>query len=219
MAALLPASRAHAGAADTARRLRAEGDIQTRFAEAPAPPEPPAWTQWLGDMFGWLAGDGNLYVKALAAVLVAALAIAILYMAAPVVRDTIDGWLGRKRDGAREDEDAWRPDDAAARDLLAEADALAAAGRYDDAAHLLLGRSLEDIASRRPGLLRPALTARAIAGLDGLPLAARDAFAAIANAVERSRWALRPLAQDDWTQAREAYRLFAFGAHWRGAAR
>ena len=85
-------------------------------------------------------------------------------------------------------------------------------------AHLLLGRSLEDIASRRPGLLRPALTARAIAVDEDLPGGARGAFGRIVAVVEQALWARRAIDAGDWTDARASYEDFAFGPHWRRAA-
>jgi hypothetical protein len=70
--------------------------------------------------------------------------------------------------------ESWRPDAAVARVLLADADALAAKGRYAEAAHLLLRRSVQDIEGSRPRLVRPALTSRDIAAHPGLPDAARS---------------------------------------------
>jgi len=109
---------------------------------------------------------------------------------------------------------AWRPEEKAARALLAEADAMAAAGRYDEAARLLLHRSLEDIAARRPTLLRPALTSREIAGVPSLPDAVRGAFAAMAAPVERSLFGGRALDSAAWQEARAAYGDFALSKAW-----
>jgi hypothetical protein len=72
------------------------------------------------------------------------------------------------------------------------------------------------LAARRPGLLKPALTARAIALLDDVPAAARQAFASLARAVERGLWAQRVLGAADWQQARADYAAFALGQHWQG---
>jgi len=113
-------------------------------------------------------------------------------------------------------DDSWRPEAAEARELLGEADALAAEGRYSEAAHLLLFRSIEDIDEKRPDLVRPALTSRDIAALDAIPGRPRSAFARIAMLVERSLFAQRPLAQPDWTDCRAAYEEFAFAEGWRG---
>jgi len=108
----------------------------------------------------------------------------------------------------------WRPDVGAARALLDEADALAAAGRFGEAIHLLLFRSIDDIAGRRPGLLRPALTSRDIAALDQMPGEARSAFGRIAQEVERSFFGGRSVAADDFTRARQDYEVFAFSEGW-----
>jgi hypothetical protein len=108
-----------------------------------------------------------------------------------------------------EEEPEWAPDRGQAQALLDEADRLAAEGRYGEAAHLLLQRSVEQIASARPHWLGPASTAREIAGLATLPDRARTAFAAIAERVERSLFALRKLDLADWQAARAAYADFA----------
>ena len=44
----------------------------------------------------------------------------------------------------------------------------------------------------------------------------RHAFARIATLVERSLFALRPLGEGDWRDARSAYEDFAFAEGWRG---
>jgi hypothetical protein len=75
--------------------------------------------------------------------------------------------------------------------------------------HVLLSRSVEQIAAVRPEWLRPASTAREIASLSGLSTRARAAFAVIAGRVEASRYALRALGRDDWAAARAAYADFA----------
>jgi hypothetical protein len=93
--------------------------------------------------------------------------------------------------------------------LLEDADALAAQGRYDEAVHLLLQRSVHHIAAARPDWLSPSSTAREIGLIPGLPTAARQTFAVIAREVERSLYALRALAAEDWQRARDAYAAFA----------
>lgn len=202
--------------------LRADGGYQFDFPEPDPPPETPEWLgaigRWLADAFGWLGGDGNIVVRGFAYLLIAVALLFVLYLTIPAVREWVDRLLRPRRGSSSEDEQpGWQPDTQASRNLLAEADALAADGRFGEAAHLLLGRSIEDIANRRPGLLKPALTARAIATVDDLPGAARTAFARIAEAVERSLWARRAIGQPDWQDARTAYEAFAFGPHWREA--
>src|SRR6185436_20166355 len=122
-------------------------------------------------------------------------------------------WLRRK---AEEEAEDWRPAEAPARRLLGDADALAAAGQYSEAAHLLLFRSIEDIDKKKPDLVKPALTSRDISGLDAIPGRPRTAFARIAMLVERSLFAGRPLGEGDWRDCRAAYEEFAFAEGWRG---
>ncbi|MEI9849813.1 MAG: hypothetical protein WDN24_01895 [Sphingomonas sp.] len=91
---------------------------------------------------------------------------------------------------------------------------MAAAGRYEAAVRLLLHRGLEDIARRRPKLLRPALTSREIARTPELPGAVRQTFAAMAAPVERSLFGGRALDRGAWETARDAYRAFALPEAW-----
>lgn len=112
-------------------------------------------------------------------------------------------------------EPEWRPDEAIARNLLAGADALAAEGRYAEAAHLLLLRSVEDIEIKKPRALKVSLTTREIAGLAGLPEAARPAFIRIGEVVERSLFGGRPVDATDFAECRRAYEAFALPAGWR----
>jgi hypothetical protein len=224
-ALLLPVRAVAAPAVDpkvaaAVERIKAEGDTQFDFSPPPPPepPEPQFDGGWLADFFTWLARDGNGLVQVLAYALIGLVVLAILYFTVPVVQETVDRWLRRAPKDAASDEPGWQPDHAQSRNLLAEADALAADGRYAEAAHLLLGRSLEDIANRRPGLIKPALTARAIAHVEDLPGAARDALTSIVAAVERSRWARRAIDAGDWQAARSSYETFAFGPHWRAGA-
>jgi len=112
-------------------------------------------------------------------------------------------------------EETWRPEEAQAAQLLDEADVLAGQGRYDEAARLLLHRSIGEIDAHRPDLVRPALTSRDIAGHPLLPRGPAAAFARIAALVERSLFARRPLGADEWQDCRTAYRDFAFADGWR----
>ena len=190
--------------------LRADSSIQF----APVPPPPPQVTpEWLlavgrflerllrplGELMGmdwrWLmwtlialAGAGALWL-------------AWTLLIAP--------WLARRRTVQVEKTSEWTPDRAAALALLEDADRLAAAGRYGEAAHLLLLRSVGQIGEVRPGWLSPASTAREIGVLQGLPEPARHAFATIAQVVERSLFALRGAGESDWVRARAAYAEFA----------
>lgn len=205
---------AQANAASDAARdweaVRAAGDIQFAPVAPPPPPSPPPdWLirfgEWLegllaplGKMFGM---SWPVFEKILIGLAVVGLLILVWAMLRPL--------LARLRAPRAVAEPEWTPDQAEALLLLEDADRLAAAGHYDEATHLLLKRSVNQIATARPDWLHPASTAREIAGILALPAAARAAFATIADRVEHSRYALRPLAADDWQAARKAYADFA----------
>lgn len=118
-------------------------------------------------------------------------------------------YLRRRAASPPEEEASWSPSAGEAAILLRDAEALAAAGDYDGATHLLLRRSVAQLAAARAGLVHPASTAREIARMDALPAPARGAFAIMAARVEASRFALRALTQADWLAARDAYAAFA----------
>lgn len=113
------------------------------------------------------------------------------------------------------EEEHWLPEAAPARSWLQEADMLAAQGRFAEAVHLLLFRSIEDIARRRPQIVRPALTSREIAAVAAIPPAARTLFERIARLVERSLFGGRDVEAREWEMARAAYADFALPKAWR----
>ena len=193
---------APAGFDQAHRTLLADPSIQ--FDLPMFEPRPPP--DWMTNLF---AGDAPV-LRALFWLVVAAVAALVLWR---LLRWAADRDWRRRRAA---EEESWRPEEAPARALLGEADALAAQGRFGEAAHLLLFRSLEDIEARRPALLRPALTSRDIAALPALPERPRGAFARIAGQVERSLFARRPLAEQDWRECRAAYEEFAFAEGWSG---
>lgn len=189
---------------------RKDALTQWTFPEYQAP-ETPEWMKWLGKM---LNGTGGFF-KVVFYILVGLIVLAILYALFPPFRDFVDRMRGRLRAKKEvEGEEDWAPQASVAVELLAEADKLAAEGRYAEAVHLLLGRSIEDIGRRRPQLLRPALTARDIARSPDLPEIARDAFTTIANVVEISHFGKRPVDADGWQQCRDAYSRFALRESW-----
>ena len=113
------------------------------------------------------------------------------------------------------DDEIWSPDEMPVRSWLEEADALAGQGKYAEAIHHLLFRSIEDISSRRPNLVRPALTSREIAASRAIPSRAGELFASIARKVERSLFGGRAVGEGDWVEARGAYSDFALAKAWR----
>jgi len=194
--------------------LLADRGLQFELPATPPPPPPPAWGKWLVE-FLQAAGPVLMWVFWAGVAIVGAL---ILYfIGRELIRLRFSGrGHGRGQTDARTAAADWRPEAAAARVLLGDADKLAAEGRFAEAAHLLLLRSIEDITSRRPRAVRPALTARDIGALEVLPAAARPAFGRIAEVVERSLFGGRPVDEAAWTDCRRAYEDFAFPERWRG---
>lgn len=206
------ATAASSGGSDAARdweAVRAAGDIQFAPVQPPAPPRPPDWLlefgRWLEQVLGPLGKMLGVSWPVFEKILIGLAVIGVLVLLWAVLAPL----LARLRAPKAVPEPEWTPDRAEAVALLDDADRLAAEGRFDEATHLLLQRSVGQIAAARPDWLSPASTAREIAGIAALPVAARAAFGAIATRVERSRYALRPLAADDWQAARAAYADFA----------
>ena len=202
-------SGADSGWARDWQAVRDGGDIQFAPVAPAPPPQPPAWLKWLGDhleaLFGplgrWLGMNWPVFEKVLLGLAVLALAVFVWTLLRRV--------LAARRNRTAPAQPAWTPDRAEALALLEDADRLADAGAYGEAVHLLLRRSVGQIAAARPGSIAPASTAREIAAHVGLPQRARAAFAVIAERVERSRFALRALAGEDWQAARAAYAYWA----------
>src|SRR5438067_9720002 len=211
--------------------MRHDSSIQFNLSAPPPPPTPPAWLkavfEWIGKalepvgrFLAWLFSffPDAAYARFLLWTVIAAGAAALLWALYNRLRH--GEWtlkLPRRAPVQDLDEqDEWRPEAAGARSWLEEADALAREGRFAEAIHHLLFRSVEDIANRRPALVRPALTSRELTALPGMPARARDLFASIARLVERSLFGGRSVGEDDWLQAREAYSDLALPAAWRG---
>lgn len=190
--------------------LKADETLQFAPGSRPEDVQPPAWLTWLGDALEliWPVLEVLFWIG------LAGLVLLILFFIygefrnmrlgadKPVAADDAPGW-------------EWRPDEADARDLLAEADRLASQGAYAQAAHLLLLRSIRDIEKRKPRALRPSLTSRDISALPELPEQARPAFSLIGTVVERSLFGGAVVDMLAFQQCREAYADFALPSRWR----
>ncbi len=200
--------------AEAHARLLADRAYQWEFTAAPPPPAPPESLAWLaallravGPAVGWIFWG----------VVAVVVALVLLFIVREIARSRFPHLFRRKpKDEAPQ---AWKPEAAVARALLSDADALAAQGRYAEAARLILLRSVNDIEGRDPRLLRPSLTSRDIAALQALPGAARQAFGFIAGVVELGFFGGRPVNADGWRECREAYARFALPDGWGPGAR
>ena len=212
--------------------LKADSSIQFNLQPEPPPAEAPQWLRnsfnWLGDFFEpigrfirWIGSflPDAPYARILLWTILAAAALGFAIMVYRRIRDGAWSLPRRRRPAGVEveaEEETWAPEAAPARSWLREADALAAQGRYAEAVHHLLFRSIEDIGRRRPRLVRPALTSRELAAAEALPPPARSLFARIAGLVEHSLFGGRPVEAADWTEARTAYADLVLPGTWRG---
>ena len=212
------------------RGLLADPSIQFVPARTPPPAPTPPWLHALGEWLRWaLRPVGRLFrwigqwlpdwpfARLLLWTVIALLAGAVLWMAVDRIRHGVwrlPRWPRRRAAVVPVDDEPWLEPEPV-RAWLREADALAALGRFAEAAHLLLLRSVEDLANRRPTLVKPALTARELAALAAFPPGVRARFAAIAALVERSLFGGRPVNADDWQAARASYAEFATPGAWR----
>lgn len=200
---------------DQARQLitkvNADRDLQTGFAHA-KPHDPKAaefWRHVLEAIGHFFKGVSDLFapIGPVVPYLLYALGFAIVcLLLSPVVRLFLTTRFERLfiRDSLRADT-PWRPTRAAVTALLSEIDALAAEGRYDEAVHLLLVRSVADINAFRPDLVRPYYSARDILIHPLLPEAARPAFRRIVEWVEKSYFAGIAVGKAGFDACRQAY--------------
>ncbi len=205
-----------AGAAGAADRVAAahqallrESGLQFEFEAEPPPPELP---DWLRAFFEFLGGFQPVFEVLFWAAIALLVGLILYFIARELVR-----YYRRDAFGAKVADDVvpdWRPPAARARALLSDADRLAAEGRYAEAIHLLLFRSIEEIDAKRPHAVKPALTSRDILDLQALPSVARQSLSRLVTAVEWSFFGGRSVGPADFSACRRAYEEFAFPESW-----
>ncbi len=191
--------------------LLRQHDLQFDF-QAVVPPKPP---EWLKALLTAIGHGLQAIAPAFAYIFWGGLALGGVTILFFVVRELtgLGGFTRPARPKTLEPlASDWRPPAARARTLLRDADALAAEGRFAEAAHLLLFRSIDDIDERWPNTVGPALTSRDIAGHQGLSDRARQTFLIIARIVERSVFGGAAVGEADFAACRKAYEAFALGA-------
>lgn len=199
------------------RKLKRNDNLQFDLP-VPPPEEPkrdrPDWLQAILDFFESVFSFLGPFIKLIFFALLAIAVLTILYF---IVRE-----LGLIRRPVRKDPKPvepeaiplYAPDQNEARVLLESVDALAAAGKFEEAVHTLLFRSIQDIDLKRPNTIRRSLTSREIASLDILTVEARDAFSLIGKVVEDSYFGGQPLGMEDFQRCRTAYEQFAIPKAW-----
>jgi hypothetical protein len=192
--------------------LMQHSDLQFSFPGFEVP-KPPKWLEMLVRMLGkhWTILGWICWI--VVALIVLGALVALIMQFWPIVARR----LSASKPAVAEQESLWRPTAAQARELLQESDSLAAQGRFAEAVHLLLLRSIEDIERRRPRLLRPTLTSREIGLLQAIPNAARAAFSSLARVVERARFADLPISAAEFQTCRNEYESFALPPNWQSA--
>jgi hypothetical protein len=176
-------------------------------------PQPPGWLIWLGHWLERLAPVFNILFWVVGAV---ALAAVLYYLGRYLIRLRFPEKL--KVQDIRSAMEEWRPTMAQAQALLGDADTLANEGKYGEAVHLLLLRSIEDFERFRPRVVKRSHTAREIEQLGAMPMTVRAAFAGIMEVVEKSLFGDYQVTRADWERCRAEYERFAFPDAWRSAA-
>jgi len=187
--------------------------------ELPPTPEPPK-LGWLENFFKVLGAFIEAILPLLKIIFfvgIGAIIALILYAIVKVIYETR---FNREAQDVVEEAPPpiYTPDQEQARILLEEVDALAAAGKFEEAVHELLFRSIQDIDIRRPNTIRRSLTSREIAALKILTPATRKAFATIGGVVETSYFGGRKIGKVEFDTCRTAYAQFAQKAAWKQAA-
>jgi len=194
--------------AQSHRDLLADPALQFQFERAEVPPAPPDWLTPLIKLIEFLAPFLNLIFWAGVALVVGA----VVYV---IVREVVRR-LPQSAEEAKIEElipvPEYRPAAARAHALLEEADRLAAEGRFGQAVRVLLHRSIEDMEKAFPAAIMPSMTSREISTVEHLSTHGRATFTKIAQAVERSLFAGRPLSAETYTDCRRAYESFALEA-------
>jgi soluble cytochrome b562 len=181
-------------------------DLQTELPQEPARivPERNRGNTWFDLSF--LAGFFRIVFWVMFAL---ALAFIIFSIASEIIRAR-KNYAPRDKTEDMPDIPVYQPNEEMARVLIDDADKLAAEGKFEEAVHLLLFRSIQDIAAKRPHYVKRSLTSREISNLPILTQKARAGFSTIGLLVENSFFGGRKLGADDYATSKTAYESFAF---------
>jgi len=137
---------------------------------------------------------------------VGVLIIGALYLIGRAIYETRFAIPAKKKEEEAPEIPLYQPAEAQARILLDEVDRLAAEGRYGEAVHTLLFRSIQDIDRNRPNVVRRSLTSREIGSLSVLTADARRAFSTIAGVSELAHFGGVSVNEAGFQTARKAKR-------------
>lgn len=190
------------------RDLLADPSLQFSFERPEAPSPPPDWLEPLAQLIQAIAPF--LYYVFWAGV--AVVGAMIVYAIVTEVMRRFPQTAADAPPPADIPVPEFRPAAARARALLEEADRLAREGRFGEAVRILLHRSIEDMDQAYPATIMPSMTSREISMLAYLSAQGRATFVRIAQAVEASLFAGRPLTAEQFADCRKAYESFVFEA-------
>lgn len=212
------------------RDVRSDSDIQFSLPAAAPPQETPEWLlaigrairptfEAMGQALKWVFDlmPGPVAVQGVLWLIAICLAIYLVALVIKRVRQS-EGflWWGRSGGEPRPTvQENWAPDEDHTKKSLNEAEALADKGRFGEAIHTLLLRSIDEVGARRPPLAKPSITSRELAASPVLPSAARDLFHSLASKVETSFFGGRPVSRETWVQARAEYDDLASAGSWQ----
>lgn len=193
-------------------RMQADPTYQKEFLQPPAPPELRPGPQWLRQLLAALGTVFRYLFWIGVAVVVGGF---VFYMGRELIR------LRRPAKTDAETDDTpvilLQPEAGKARVLLDDADRLAGEGRFAEAVHLLLFRSIADLEEHLPGHVKRSQTSREIEILTAMPPEPKSGFEQIRQMVETSFFGGRGVDADAYAKARKAYEAFAFSAQWSAA--
>ncbi len=190
-------------------------DLPIPVPHAPAPP--PKTPAWMDVVFGFFEKIFAFLAPFLPWIFYGLLGLAVAAVLYFILRDVIGRKFPQSSEKVAVEEPPaplYAPTSEEARVLLKTVDALAAEGRFEEAVHTLLFRSIQDIDLKRPNRIRRSLTSREISQLDILTEETRVAFVLIGRVVENSFFGGRKLGQSDFQNCRDAYEQFAVAKAW-----
>jgi hypothetical protein len=179
---------------DVQQRLPSEGDSNPLTPQAPSRDDAPA-------------PAGGLNIDPRLPLIIAAV-VGLFWLVATVLQ-TVSGQRfrpsGREREEVTDSTGSRSPSKIA--NALAAADALAANGRYTEAIHELLAGAFSQLTPRHAEIPRAA-TSRELLQTLALPAVQRRALDDMVSRVERTWFAERPAAADDFAAVRTHFQLF-----------
>lgn len=190
--------------------LKRNDSLQFELTRSPPPPQTPKWLEAIGAVFeaifSFIGGIIQLLTPLLYALFwlgIGAFCMAILYL---LITTLLAARLSKRGTKPVKASPAlYQPESAQARILLAQVDDLAAQGKYAEAVHRLLFRSIQDIDMNRPNVIRRSLTSREIAELKILTPKSAQVFSNIAATVERAFFGGQNIVKPDFDRVRADY--------------